>query len=116
MRERAARLVTRVRLPDASCLDQANRFPNATEIELVHGAKSRTNGLRCFPRLENLTIGWDGLVSHLFFAQLGRRRVRPELPRQREEVAVRGDFLEQPWSDRGRPLLRHGHSLNCMNT
>ena len=83
MPDHAARLVTRVRIEDASYLDQARRFVHAKEIDLLSNhercqeaaaVSAKTRALRHFARLETLTIRDQGVLDHSFLAHLPRLR------------------------------------------
>ena len=75
MQERKAHLVTRVRVPDASFLDQASCFSNAKEVVFVSDKKaSTTKWLRRFPRLEVLELPESTVFDPCFLGHLPRLR------------------------------------------
>ena len=78
MTKRAAHLVTRVRLQDPTCLDQAACFHNAKEIDIVDkeavwSEKSARNLVR-FPHLETLVMDGSNVLDHSFLAHLPHLR------------------------------------------
>ena len=76
MTERASRLVTRVRLHDASYLDHASRFVNAKELEFLESTwkTSYAKELWRFPRLETLALYDSNACDGSFLVHLPRLR------------------------------------------